>query len=586
MERIVGIDLGTTNSLVAHLVGSRPEIIPSRSGRRLTPSVVGLDTHGHIVVGDVARNQWAVHPERTVAEVKRLMGTTARVQLGTRAYSPTEVSALILKQLKEDAEQFFGEPVPEAVITVPAYFTDVQRQATKDAGEIAGFKVERILNEPTAAALAHGLDHLDAEQHVLVYDLGGGTFDVSVLEMFQGVLDVKATSGNALLGGSDFDRALVEWLCAQIQREHGVDVRGDAGAQARLKAAAEQAKIDVSTAPSAMVCVPFLTQRDGQPLSVELEVTRATVEDLIGGLVRSTLEPVKAALKDARLTAKDITDVVLVGGSSRVPLVRQLVAEFFGREPRGTVNPDEAVALGAAVQAGLKSGQADSENGILISDVCPFTLGVEVSTRSMQAVQRGHFSPIIARNATVPVSRTEIYSTMSHGQSQVDVKVFQGESRLVRDNVFLDQYSVSGIPPAPAGAEKIAITFTYDVNGILDVKTRVLSTGKEARLTVDKNALRLSEAERGAARDRLDREWRAPVAAEGADGTQEPGGEDGASDSRTDLLAAATRRAAGVPDGQRQRIEGLCAELRAAASGSSAARELDQRLTDLLFELG
>jgi molecular chaperone DnaK len=545
MARIVGIDLGTTNSLVAHLVGERPEIIPNRLGRRLTPSVVGFDAAGHLLVGEPARVQLATRPDRTAAEVKRLMGSSAKVSLSGRDYTPTELSAFILKQLKEDAEAFFGEPVPEAVITVPAYFTDAQRQATKDAGEIVGLKVERIVNEPTAAALAYGLNHLDAEKMVLVYDLGGGTLDVSVLEMFQGALDVKSSSGNARLGGSDFDRAVVDWACERIEREQQVSPRADASAMARLKMAAELAKVDLSRAAAARLTLPDLLQRGGKPISIDLELTREKLEELIGPLVRASLLPVEAALRDAKLEPQDISDVVLVGGSSRVPLVRRAVEEFFGRPARAGVDPDEAIALGAAVQAGLKAGAVSSEKGILISDVCPFTLGVEVSARAGAQLQGGHFSAIIPRNSTVPISRTEIYSTVSHSQSEVNVRVFQGDARLTRDNVFLDEYTLGGIPPAPAGAEKIAITFTYDINGILAVKTKILSTGKEASLTVEKNALRLSPADRQAAGAKVQSAWDSSARAEAPAPSPASAASASPAQERSALLEAAARRAAG-----------------------------------------
>jgi molecular chaperone DnaK len=589
MARIVGIDLGTTNSLVAWLNQGRPEIIPNRNGHRLTPSVVGVDRSGHVHVGEAARAQLTTRPESTVAEAKRLMGTSTRLRLGTREYSPTEISAFILRQLKEDAERFFGEPVTEAVVTVPAYFTDAQRQATRDAGELAGLKVERLLNEPTAAALAYGIDHLDAEKHVVVYDLGGGTFDVSVLEMFSGVLDVKASSGNARLGGADFDRLLVQELAARIEREYGMRLDGDAQAAARLKAAAEQAKIELSSVSSANVSLPFLGMVAGRPVSVETELSRELFEGLIDALVRSTLEPLAAALRDAKLAPAAVTDVILVGGSSRVPLVQRRVAEFFGRPARHGVNPDEAVALGAAIQAGLKAGQVSTERGIMISDVSPFTLGVEVSKRAGAALQNGHFSPIIPRNSTVPVSHTEVYSTTSHGQAEVEVRIFQGDAPLTRDNVFLDAYSVQGIPPAPAGSEKIAITFSYDVNGILQVKTKILSTGKEAKLVVDKNALRLSPDERDRARERVERDWSGAAAAP----PERPGPTSTAAtapapipaDDRERMISAAMARLAVAPAAQRARLQPLIDALQVAVPGSPEAARADSALTDLLFEL-
>jgi molecular chaperone DnaK len=598
MPHIVGIDLGTTHSLVATMERERPVIIPNRQGKRLTPSVVGLDRSDKLHVGETARNQLTAMPERTVAEVKRLMGSGEKVRLGPREYSPTEISGLILTALKEDAERHFGGRVEEAVITVPAYFTDAQRQATKDAGELAGLRVERILNEPTAAALAYGLDHLDKEQFVLVYDLGGGTFDVSVLEMFQGVLDVKASAGNNRLGGGDFDRAIAAWLAEQFEKMHGVSLAGNLSAQVRLKAAAEAAKIDLSSADAVPVMVPFLAAGPGgSPLSLEVELTRAKLEDLIGALVRSTLGPIEAAMRDAKVAKEGVTDVVLVGGSSRLPLVQRLVAEYFGKEPRRGVHPDEAIALGAAVQAGLKSGGISPNRGIMITDVAPFTLGVEVMAHAGGERLSGMFSPIIPRNTTVPVSRTEVYATTSDGQRAVDIKVYQGESRMVRHNIFLDQYTVEGLPPAPAGAEKIGITFTYDVNGILNVKTKVMSTGKEAALVIDKSAQRMTPQEREQARERLEREW-APGATPGAAAAPAPASAappapagatatPAASASVKALISAAHEKLATLEGDKRVKLASLVDQLKAAVVRNDATEvaRLDAALTDFLFEL-
>ncbi len=503
MPNPIGIDLGTTNSLIAVLEGDRPRIIPNRAGARMTPSVVALTPSGELLVGAAARRRLANEPDTTVAEVKRLMGSSERVRLGERVYSPTEISAAILRSLALDAEHLLGARVEEAVVTVPAYFTDAQRQATKDAGELAGFRVERILNEPTAAALAYGLDHLDKEQFVLVYDLGGGTLDVSVLEMFEGVLDVKASAGNNRLGGTDFDRALVDLFAAEILGRFGLDIRTDPRAMARLKAAAEEAKVELSSVAVTRVLVPALAVREGQEIALDLELTRGRLEELVEPLIQATLLPVEAALKDAGIDRRAVTEVVLVGGASRMPVIERRVAEYFSRELRRGVHPDEAVALGAAVQAGLKSGAISQERGIMITDVCPFTLGVEVQTSAGSQRVPGIFSPIIPRNSTVPVSKTEIYSTTADGQRQVAISVYQGESRFVKSNTFLDSYTVDGIPPAKAGLEKVAVTFAYDINGILRVTTKVVSTGKEASLLVDESARRMSPREREVAKERL-----------------------------------------------------------------------------------
>ncbi len=589
MPSIVGIDLGTTNSLVAIMKGDRPEIIPNEQGKRLTPSVVGLDKNGKLHVGETAKNQIIAMPERTVAEVKRLMGTSRKVKLGDREYTPQEISGIILRKLKDDAERQLGHKIDEAVITVPAYFTDAQRQATKDAGELAGFKVERILNEPTAAALAYGLDHLDKEQYILVYDLGGGTFDVSVLEMFEGVLDVKASAGNNALGGSDFDRRIVDFLLKQFERDHGVDLSKDTRAMARLKQAAEQAKHEVSTMDTTTVLLPFLATAGGQPLSLECEFSREQFELLVDDLIRSTLEPIDKALTDAKLTPEQIHEVVLVGGSSRIPLVHKILVEKFGKEPKRGVNPDEAIALGAAVQAGLKSGAVDNERGIMITDVCPYTLGVEVVATSGYQRMSGMFSAILPRNSTIPVSRTETYSTTADGQSHVDIKVYQGESRLVKNNTFLDAYTIDGIPPGPAGSERINVTFTYDVNGILQVRTKVLSTGKEALLTIEKTAQRMSEEERKAARERLEREWQhhlPPPAAAAAGGSA--AAPKGSADAAKALITRAEQKAKELPGPLRTKVEETVALLKRAIArgdGGETAR-LDEELTNLLFELG
>ncbi|MHB8879508.1 MAG: Hsp70 family protein [Myxococcaceae bacterium] len=567
---IVGIDLGTTNSLVAVMDGKVPIIIPNRNGRRLTPSVVGLDSLGQIHVGDSAKNQLPLAPERTAAEVKRLMGQPELVRLGDRTYRPQELSGFVLKSLKDDAEKHLGTPVREAVVTVPAYFTDAQRQATKDAGELAGLVVERIINEPTAAALAYGIDRLDQEEFLLIYDLGGGTFDVSVLEMFAGVLEVKASAGDTRLGGSDFDRAIVTWLCTRAKEELGLDLSRDAKALARMKAAAEQAKIDLSTARAVPILLPFVGLRGGEPVSLETELTRDTFERLVGDRLRATLAPIRSALKDAALDPAAISDVILVGGSSRIPLVHQLLAEFFGKPARAGVNPDEAVALGAAVQAGLKSGAASASTGIMITDVCPFTLGVETLGQTEHgAYVPGIFSAIIPRNSTIPISRTEVYRTTSDGQQAVDIRVFQGEDRLVRNNVLLDAYTVEGIPPAKAAAEAVAISFSYDLNGILNVKTKIVSTGKEACLDVKYSPRRLAPLERTEARERIEREWKPPV-------------------RESDLAAVGRARMAALRDeAQRQALGAALKELEGARSAGDpqAVVGAEEALTELLFEL-
>ncbi|GMU62355.1 MAG: chaperone protein DnaK [Myxococcaceae bacterium] len=589
---IVGIDLGTTTSLVAFMDGERPEIIPNKGGKRLTPSIVGLDKGGQVHVGDTARNQLVSMPERTVAEVKRLMGTDAKVALGDRSYTPQEISGFVLKSLKDDAERYLEKAIEEAVITVPAYFTDAQRQATKDAGELAGFKVDRILNEPTAAALAYGLDHLDKEQHVLVFDLGGGTFDVSVLEMFEGVLDVKASAGNNHLGGGDFDRLLADWLAAEFEKAHGVDLRKDPRAKMRLKTAAEQAKIELSSTTSTQIMLPFIAVKGAEPLSLELELSRGKLEELLGDLIRSTVEPINTALKDAKLDKSAITDVVLVGGSSRIPMVQVILFDLFKKEPRHGVHPDEAVALGAAVQAGLKQGTISADRGIMITDVCPYTLGVEVSAQAGRELIKGLFSPIIPRNSTVPVSRTETYLTTSDNQRVVDIKVYQGNDRLVKNNTFLDAYTVEGIPPAAAGNEKVAITFTYDINGILHVKTKVVSTGKEAALKVEKTGSRMNDDQREEAKERLEKEWGGSSGMGAAQPSvaakpSAPAGPSSAGAPTSAMLTAAKAKLVSVSGDNKERLGELVSRLQDALAKKDSAEvaRLDAQLTDLLFDL-
>ena len=592
MGPAVGIDLGTTNSLVAYLEDGRPKIAPNQRGGRSTPSVVALDGSGRLIVGARAKEELVLAPDRAFAEVKRLMGSAEKVHLADRQYSPTELSAIVLRALREDAERFFGDAVEEAIVTVPAYFTDAQRQATKDAGELAGFRVERILNEPTAAALAYGIDHLEAEEHVVVYDLGGGTFDVSVLEMFGGVLDVKATAGDSRLGGGDFDRALVEHLRADFERRHGLDLRSDRRAMARLLAAAERAKLALSTAAVAPIELPALARVSGKDVTFTTEVTRAELEGLIGELVASTLTCLDAALSDAKVSRSAISQVVLVGGSSRVPLVRQRVAEYFGKEPRTDVDPDEAVALGAAIQVGLKTGAISAEAGIMITDVSPFTLGLETQSKAGRQVVHGVFAPIIPRNSTVPVSRKEQFSTTVDGQKSVTIRVFQGESRYTKNNVFLDEYTLDGVPAAPAGRESVAVTFTYDINGILDVTTEILSTGKKDSLVIDKSPRRMTDDDRSVAKERVEREWGlgAPAASAPAFANTAAPAAPAASAASAEfmqLLGSARERLETARGPQRVQLESLLRDAEEALTRGDreAIRALDGSLTDLLFAM-
>lgn len=602
----VGIDLGTTNSLVAVLEGQTPRLVRNAHGSFLTPSVVALLDTGELVVGEVARRQLLAAPDRAVAHVKRLMGESTEVSLGDRRYSPIEISAVILRQLKRDAEGYLGGEVDEAVITVPAYFTDAQREATKVAGELAGLRVDRILNEPTAAALAYGLDKMDAEEHLLVYDLGGGTFDVSVLELFSGVLDVKASAGNNQLGGLDFDAIVASWLEQSFAAQHGARPKATAAQKARLLDAAERAKIALSSATETTIRLPFFESEAGMTVSFETTLARPKFNELVAELTASTLTSVELALTDAKLARAKLGPVVLVGGSSRMPVVREQLAAFFGKELRFDVDPDCAVALGAAIQMGLKKGAISAETGIMITDVCPFTLGVEVSSQAGSQLVHGMFSSVIPRNSTIPVSRTERFSTTADGQKSVTIRVFQGESRYTKNNVFLDQYTLDGVPPGGVGKESVAVTFTYDINGILRVETEIVSTGKKAELVVERRKDgrgRMSKSEAAAARTRLDHEFGSSLnTALGANPTPSMHVTSSPATAANPLahsindprhavhalMQAAQERRPSIPEGSRLELDGLLARgTRLLKEGSPPElQSFDVSLTDFLFKHG
>ncbi len=472
MAKVLGIDLGTTNSCMAVMEGGEAVVIPNAEGGRTTASVVGFSKTGERMVGQVAKRQAVANPDRTVVSIKRRMGTDYKVTIDDKQYTPPEISAMILQKMKADAEAYLGEKITKAVITVPAYFSDSQRQATKDAGKIAGMEVLRIVNEPTAAALSYGLDK--GEDHtILVYDLGGGTFDVSILELGDGVFEVKATSGNNRLGGDDFDERVVNWMAEQFKKENGIDLRNDRMALQRLKEAAEKAKIELSGLASTGINLPFITAVNGEPKHLDLTLTRAKFDELTADLVEATVGPTKRALEDAGLQAKDIDKIILVGGSTRIPAVQDMVKKITGKEPYKGVNPDEVVAIGAAIQAGVLTGEVKD---IVLLDVTPLSLGLETLG--------GVFTRIIDRNTTIPTSKSQVFSTAADNQTAVDIHVLQGERPMAADNITLGQFRLDGIPPAPRGLPQIEVTFDIDANGIVHVSAKDKGTGKEQKVTI------------------------------------------------------------------------------------------------------
>ena len=502
MAKIIGIDLGTTNSCVAVIEGGEAVVIPNAEGARTTPSVVAFKKDGERIVGRVAKQQAVSAPDRTISSIKRDMGTDRKVTIDGKSYTPQEISAMILAKLKADAEAYLGDTVTEAVITVPAYFTDAQRQATKDAGKIAGMEVKRIINEPTAAALAYGIDK-ESDQKIMVYDLGGGTFDVSIIEMGDGVQEVLATAGNNRLGGDDFDQKIVEWAIASFKAETGVDLSADTMAVERLRDAAEKAKIELSGSTSSNINLPFIIVNGSTPLHLDLTLTRAKFNELTASLVESTMAPVRQALSDSGLSASQIDKVLLVGGSTRIPAVQEAIQKFMGKEPFKGINPDECVAMGAALQGGVLGGEV---KGLLLLDVTPLSLGVET--------MGGVMTKVIDRNTTIPTKKSQIFSTAADNQPSVEVHVLQGEREFARDNKTLGLFHLDGIAPARRGVPQIEVTFDIDANGIVNVSAKDLGTGREQKITITSNTnmskedveKAVREAEQYAAEDKARRE--------------------------------------------------------------------------------